>query len=472
MGEQSVTAFEDAAKEKARVAFTSVLAAVLLTVMKLVVGIATGSLGILAEAAHSGLDLVAALVTFVAVRISDRPADESHLYGHGKVENLSALVEAVLLLITCAWIIYEAINRLFLKSVEIDANIWAIGVMVISILVDVGRSRALSRVAKKHSSQALEADALHFSTDIWSSGVVIVGLALVRLNEWLGGSPELDKADALAALGVAAIVIYVSLQLGKRTIDALLDRAPERLPQTIADEVTKIEGVVDCPRVRVREAGPLTFMDLTVCVSRASSLQEAHAVSGVVEERVAELVPRADVVVHVQPVQDHAQETTTDEIRIIAGQRGLRVHHVQFLQVHGRLSVELHVEVTRDLSVTEAHRRIAALEADILTGLSEISRVDSHIEPEHPHVDTAETVAEDGELVEAVTRIASEIDGILDCHDVAVRRVGRVATLRLHCSVERTLSIAEAHWLTGELERKLTAALGGIDRVLVHVDPA
>jgi len=168
-----------AQKEKREAALSSVVAALLLTGLKLAIGLLTGSLGILAEAAHSGLDLVAALVTFFAVRLSDRPPDEHHLYGYGKIENLSALIETLLLLITCVWIIYEAIQRLFFKSVEIEASIWAFAVMGISIVVDITRSRILYAAARKHKSQALEADALHFSTDIWSSSVVIVGLGLV-----------------------------------------------------------------------------------------------------------------------------------------------------------------------------------------------------------------------------------------------------------------------------------------------------
>ena len=209
-------------REKKNVALSSVLAAVFLTLMKLIVGIMTGSLGILAEVAHSGLDLVAAIVTLFAVRASGKPADSEHTYGHGKIENLSALFETLLLLITCAWIIYEAIQRLFFKSVEIEASIWGFLVMIFAIGIDVSRSRALARVAQKYDSQALEADALHFSTDVWSSTVVIVGLGLVKLSEWLH-LPWLVKADAVAAMGVAGIVIYVSLQLGRRTIAGLLD---------------------------------------------------------------------------------------------------------------------------------------------------------------------------------------------------------------------------------------------------------
>ena len=225
-------------------ALSSVGAAVFLTSMKLVVGILTGSLGILAEAAHSALDLVAALVTFFAVRVSGRPADREHPYGHGKVENLSALFETVLLLVTCVWIIYEAFQRLFVQSVEVDPSIWAFLVMGISIVVDYSRSRMLSRVAKKYDSQALEADALHFSTDIWSSSVVIGGLILVVISERLN-IPWLAQADAVAAVVVAGIVVWVSLQLGRRTVTALLDGVPASLIDEVSDAVKDVPGVVE-----------------------------------------------------------------------------------------------------------------------------------------------------------------------------------------------------------------------------------
>ncbi|HSJ55498.1 MAG TPA: cation diffusion facilitator family transporter, partial [Anaerolineae bacterium] len=256
-----------AEKEKRQAAASSVVAAVLLTSLKLVVGLLTGSLGILAEAAHSALDLVAALVTFFAVGISDQPPDERHLYGHGKVENLSALFETLLLLLTCVWIVYEAIERLFFKAVEIEASVWAFAVMGVSIVVDISRSRILYAAARKHNSQALEADALHFSTDVWSSSVVIGGLALV----WLGGrlGPEwgwLAKADAVAALGVAIIVFWVSLQLGRRTVAVLLDSAPPGLAGRVASVATRVPGVQSVGEVRVRQAGASVFVDLAINV--------------------------------------------------------------------------------------------------------------------------------------------------------------------------------------------------------------
>jgi cation diffusion facilitator family transporter len=298
-----------AEQEKHSAALSSVVAAVFLTSFKIVVGLMTGSLGILSEAAHSGLDLVAALITFLAVRIGGKPADEHHTYAHGKVENFSALAETLLLLGTSGWIIYEAIQRLTGKEVEIEISIWAFLVMGLSIVIDYTRSRMLYRAARKHNSQALEADALHFSTDIWSSAVVIVGLIAVWLSERVPALAFLSHADAVSALIVALIVIFVSLQLGRRTVDALLDTAPAGLPPRIEATVETMPGVLDCHRVRVRTSGPHTFIDAHAVLDGQLTLDEAHAVVQQIEAAVRQLVPGADVVIHVDPasVLQHAQ---------------------------------------------------------------------------------------------------------------------------------------------------------------------
>src|SRR5271165_4719756 len=222
--------------EKKSVALNSVFAAVAITGLKVAVGITTGSLGILSEAAHSGLDLVAAAITYFSVRVSDRPADATHQYGHGKVENFSAFIETGLLLLTCVWIVYEAAKRLFFHSVEIEPTVSAFVVMGISIVVDAWRSRRLKRIADKYDSQALLADALHFGTDIWSSAVVILGLLLVLAGRTYS-VPWLAKADPIAALVVACIVVYVSWRLARQTIDALLDGAPAGIRSQIISRV-------------------------------------------------------------------------------------------------------------------------------------------------------------------------------------------------------------------------------------------
>ncbi len=287
--------------EKNQAALNSVVAAFLLTSLKVVVGLLTNSLGILAEAAHSGLDFAAAIVTCLAVRAASKPADRDHAYGHGKVENLSALAETLLLLVTCAWIIRESVLRLTTRHVQVDASLWAFAVMAISIAVDFTRSRMLYRVALKHRSQALEADALHFSTDIWSSAVVIVGLLGVRLAGWFPGLGFLAKADAVAALLVAGIVVFVSGRLGLRTIQALVDTSPPGIDEKITSVVSAMDGVLDCHAVRVRHSGPYYFVDLHILVDGDQSLRSAHELTERVEQAVEAILPGVDVTVHPEP---------------------------------------------------------------------------------------------------------------------------------------------------------------------------
>jgi cation diffusion facilitator family transporter len=296
-----------ATEEKNSAALNSVAAAFLLTGLKVVVGLLSGSMGILAEAAHSGLDLAAALVTCLAVRAASKPPDRDHAYGHGKVENLSALVETLLLLATCAWIMKESIHRLTTRHSPVDASIWAFAIMGISIAVDFSRSRMLYRVASKHRSQALEADALHFSTDIWSSAVVILGLLGVKLASWYPGLSFLLQADAVAALIVAGIVVVVSGRLGLRTVQALLDTSPPGEDDKIKAAVAAVDGVFDCHAIRVRHSGPHYFLDLHITVDGDQSLRDAHALTERVEQAVEAILPGADVTVHPEPAPPPAK---------------------------------------------------------------------------------------------------------------------------------------------------------------------
>ncbi|MFA6570848.1 MAG: cation diffusion facilitator family transporter [Bacteroidota bacterium] len=280
--------------EKNFVTLSSVIAAFFLTGTKLIIGILTGSLGILSEALHSGLDLIAAIMTFFAVRISDKPADEDHQFGHGKIENLSALIETFLLLITCFWIIYEAVNRLQTGKTEILVTYWSFGVVIFSIIVDISRSRALSRVAKKYKSQAMEADALHFSTDILSSAVVLIGLVGSYFNYHI--------ADAISALLVALIVIVISFRLGKRSIDALLDRSPSSLTsEQIIKLVQEIPEVFNVHDIRLRTSGPNTFIELNIHVHPNISIQKAHEISHQVEALLHSKIERCSVHIHTEP---------------------------------------------------------------------------------------------------------------------------------------------------------------------------
>ena len=253
----------------------------------------TGSLGILSEALHSALDLVAAAITYFSVRVSDKPADEDHHFGHGKIENLSALIETVLLLVTCIWIVYEATHRLTTGNWEIEVTYWSYIVVVSSIIIDVWRSRALMKAAKKFNSQALEADALHFSTDIWSSAVVLLGLICSNFGIYW--------ADSVAALGVAFIVIGVSYRLGKKAIVVLLDQAPAGMKDEIRELAVSISEVKSISQIRIRNAGADYFVDITAQANYDMSFVQAHELSHKIEHAVQAKISRCDVTVHLEP---------------------------------------------------------------------------------------------------------------------------------------------------------------------------
>ncbi|HSJ56455.1 MAG TPA: cation-efflux pump [Anaerolineae bacterium] len=462
-----------AEKEKRSAALSSVVAAIFLTALKLVVGLMTGSLGILAEAVHSGLDLVAALVTFFAVRIADRPPDERYRYGYGKVENLSALIETLLLLVTCVWIIYEAIQRLFFETVEIEASLWAFGVMAVSIVVDISRSRILYKAARKHNSQALEADALHFSTDIWSSSVVIGGLALVWLSGRLG--PEwawLVKGDAVAALMVAAIVVYVSLQLGRRAVVVLLDVAPPGLAERIASEAAQVPGVQSLGPVRLRQAGASVFVDLVVNVDRSASLEEAHQVAEAVDRHVGGIVPRGDVIVHVDPVR-RSGESLAQTVGAIAARMGLHTHDVHAHVVRDRTSVDLHVEVPAELTLGQAHDRVSRLELAMREELPDVRDIHSHIEPLASPVVPASPLDEDErrDLEARIAAVVSEIQELNGCTRLHIRSGPGGHDIVLHCLADPDLPLPDAHRLADQVEKLVHVRVPGVRRVLVHVAP-
>jgi cation diffusion facilitator family transporter len=458
-------------------AASSVIAAVFLTLLKLVVGIATGSLGILAEAAHSGLDLAAALITFFAVRVSDRPADESHLYGHGKVENLSAFVEALLLLVTCGWIIYEALNRLFFETVEVDPSIWAFLTMGISIGVDVSRSRVLYRAAEKYDSQALEADALHFSTDIWSSTVVIIGLALVKIGEWTGQRSILMRADAVAALIVAFIVIYVSLRLTKRTVDALLDTAPRGLAEQIAAAVARVGDVRRVLQTRVRGSGNQIFVDLRVAVPRHLSFEASHAVTHRVRDAARAIAPNADVVVFTVPTAEN--EGLLERIEAIAAREHFDVHNITTHLTKSGVWIDLDLEVDPNITFERAHAMATDLETRLRAEVGEdsafgsIADINVHIEPlaqelveglEMPPRDAARYVAQ-------IEKIAAEIPSVGGCQDIALQRLDGGVYLSLHLLIDADQSVASVHSIAEEMENRLRREFPQLGRVVIHAEP-
>jgi cation diffusion facilitator family transporter len=461
-------------REKKRAALLSVGSALVLVSLKAFLVIRTGSLGVLSEALHSGLDLIAAIITFLSVRVSDRPADERHPYGHGKFENFSAFVETGLLILTALYIIYEAFDRLFFRTVHIAPSITAIVILACALAIDMTRAQTLNRVAKKFSSEALEADALHFSTDVWSTVVVIVGIGLV----WAGENwdlPSLAYADALAGLCVAAVILWVGSRLGRRTLDALLDVAPEGLQQEIARTVARMDGVLDVDRVRVRRAGNRHFVDATVSVPRTASLEQVHALSDAIEKRIGEIVP-ADVMVHAEPRAPQG-EHLFEAIRAVAQRMGLAIHDLSALQQQRQLFVELHLEVDENLSLRDAHRQATDLEEGIRQLRDGPIDVNIHIEPLGRHIATPEPGG--GEMKqlshsieEFLNTLTSEFDELVNCHDVRVRQVEHRILASCHCTMKGFLPITQVHDVTAALEDRVKERFPQVHRVTIHPEPA
>jgi len=455
--------------EKQRVARNSVLVAVIITGFKFVVGFFSGSLGILSEALHSSLDLVAAIVTLVSVRVSDKPADADHQYGHGKVENFSAFIETGLLLSTCVWIVWEAIHRLFFRTVEIEPTIWAVLVMGLSIVLDYGRSRSLKRVADKYSSQALQADALHFATDIWSSSVVIAGLAFV----WAGRHfhvPWLAKADPISALGVAAIVVYVSWRLARETLDALLDAAPSGIRNEIISQVRSVPGVLGIERVRIRKAGSRYFADVAVGLARNVTFQASDAVVSQVRQRIHNLLGDSDVLVNAVP-REVINESTFDRIRAAALRNNLMVHDISVQDLEGDIHVELHVELDENMSLIAAHDRVTALEADIRSHVPEITSILTHIESEPATIETSDEIVQDRALEEKLKAIGSSFPDVVDVHEIILKRVREHLFLSCHVTMQDYLPLSQVHEVQTALEIKFKLEAPQLFRVLIHPEP-
>jgi cation diffusion facilitator family transporter len=456
--------------EKRSVAAASVLAAFAITGLKMFVGIRSGSLGILSEAAHSGLDLIAALVTLFSVRVSDKPADADHQYGHGKIENFSAFIETGLLLFTCVVIVYEACKRLFFHHVHIEPTLAAFLVMFFSMAVDLWRSSSLGKIAAKYDSQALQADALHFKTDVWSSAVVALGLALVLLGRNLQ-LPWLIDADPIAALFVAGVIVFVSTRLARKTIDALLDTAPVDARSHIIAALAKLEGILEIDRVRIRRAGNHYFADVSVGLARNVTFQRSGQIADEVTSIVNRILPNTDVVVHPVP-RAGSTENIFDRIRAVATRHNFNVHDVSVQNLDGRLHVEQHLEMDEQLPLKEAHDRVSSLESEIRDELPEIDSILTHIESEPATIESGEQIQRDSQLEERLKSVASEFPEILDMHDIEVKRVRGHVYIGCHCTFPDELPLARVHDISTALEIRLKQEAPELFRVLIHPEPS
>jgi cation diffusion facilitator family transporter len=466
----AVTSLEMFSAEKRRMALRSMLAAAAMTVLKLAAGLFSGSLGVLSDAAHSALDLAGSALTFFSVNVSDKPADDDHTYGHGKFENLSAFGEAGLMAVSCAWIIWEAMQRIIRQNVELHHSLWPVLVLLTSIAVDYWRSRQLRAVADRTGSTALATDAFHFASDIWSTLAVLAGL----VGAWVGvrlGINWLRYADPCAAVLVSLMILRLTLRLSRETVAVLLDEVPSETRSRILREVEQVEGVLEVEQARVRRAGAAYFADLTVALPRRDTFEHTGELVREVTEAVQRVLPRADVVVHTVPRQD-LRESIFDRVRAVAARNNVSVHDLSVQSHHGRLRVELHVELDENLPLKAAHSFVSALEAEILREAPEIDSVLTHIESEPATIEQPEEVAEaERRIGLALRKAAANFADIKDVHDITVRRAGDHVYLSCHCTLPDDMPMQRVHEAITALEDRLKLEYPGVHRVTIHPEP-
>ncbi len=450
--------------EKQRVALFSLLASGGLALVKFAAAIVSGSLGLLSEAFHSLMDFGATALTLVAVKVADKPADEDHHYGHAKAESVVALVETGMLFGITAWVAYEAISRLLEGAHEIELSWWLFAIVIASIIIDYNRSNALRKTAEKTSSAALAADALHFAADMWSSFAVLIGLTLV----WMG----FGFADSLAALVVAVFVARAAWQLGKQTLNNLLDAAPAGATAQITEIVEGVNGVLGIRQLRVRPAGPTLFVDLNVDVPRTLPVSQLDAVRQNIAVAIANVFENADSSIQLTPVELDS-ETAFDKVALIAEKHGLKTHHLAVQKVGGRLAVSFDVEIDADTPLHIAHDKATALETEIRDGLGADVEVESHIEPLEPRL--LEGAAPSAAIIKrvevALAKFARAEKQLNDLHNIRIRSNAAGLYVHYHCRFAPKLAISDVHEVTDRIEVALMAQLPDIKRVVAHAEP-
>jgi len=455
---------------KRKVTLNSMAAAALMTVLKLAAGLMSGSLGVLSDAAHSALDLVGVTLTFFSVRVSDRPADEGHTYGHAKFENLSAFAETGLMAVSCAWIIWEAMQRMFTHTLTLHHSLWPVLVLLMSIAVDWWRSRRLQHVAEQTGSPAIATDAFHFASDIWSTVAVLAGLGA----SWIGmrmGIGWLRYADPCAAVLVSLMILRMTLHLGRETVAVLMDEVPAETRQRLVNEVATVDGVLAVEQARVRRAGASYFADLTLALPRRFTFEHTGELVRAATEAVHRALPTADVVIHTVPREARA-ESIFDRVRAVAARNNVSVHELSVQSHHGRLRVEQHVELDENMTLLTAHEFVTAMEAEILREAPEIDSVLTHIESEPATIEQPEVMVEEDRRIEQALRTAASLFAeIMDVHEIIVGRTVDHVSLSCHCTLPDQLPMLRVHEVITALEDRFKLECPEVYRVTIHPEP-
>ena len=450
--------------EKRKVALFSVLAAIFLTAIKLAAGLLTMSLGLLTMAADSSLDIVAAVGIFFSVKISGKPADKEHTYGHGKVESLAAFLVTLLLIATCVWIIIEAINRIFFKTIEVQTTYYAFAVIIFSIFIDIWCWILLKKIAKKYNSQAIAANALRFSGDIYYSLVIIFGLVMVRF-----GYPIVDS---IAAIGVAILIMIAGIKLGKTTIDTLLDRSPAGIKDNIYEIINHINGVQECDRIRIREAGNTYFIDLNIQLDQTLDLERAHEIMESVEEKVFSLFPNSDVVVHANPVKNN--NDIPHLIKHITGELNMPIeaHNIQSFEIKGKRFIDLHLRVPEDMNVKVAHDLADRLETEIEKSLVDKYEISVKLESSLTGRKDSKIPKYNIDRIEKrIKSLLSSIEQITQYHNLLIKEENNKIYATVHCIYQDNMEMGKISELNHKIEDIIKVEFPVVVSVIIHSEP-
>jgi cation diffusion facilitator family transporter len=448
---------------KSRVAVISILASAAMATAKFVVGIAIGSLALVSEALHSSVDVVATVITWLVVRVSDRPADAEHNYGHGKIESLSALGVIAMLYVLAGGILVESWSRLREGAPPPTLSAIPFVVLLVDIAVNFWRARALQRAARDTKSQALAADALHFASDVLGSIAVIIGLVLSGLGHAWG--------DAAAAIAVAVMIALLGLRLARSTVETLLDRAPEGASEKAVAAIRAVPGVVGIERLRMRMVGPTHFIDAIVQVPRTFPIDRVEEIKRKAQDAVSTALGDADLTFTAVPVARN-NESVRERIMVIARNSGLAIHHVTVHDLGGKLTVSIDLEVDGDMALNAAHDIAHELERSIRDEFGEDVEVDTHIEPLEPELPHGTDAAPDrvAAIAAALSRFAAD-GAISDVHSVRVRDTDAGEIVNFHCRAAPSMSVIKVHENVDEIERALRRAFPTVKRVISHAEP-
>lgn len=453
-------------KYKIKIARNSFFVAFFIVSIKLVASLLSGSLAVLSELFHSSTDLIAALATLISLNYSSKPPDDKHNYGHDKIESFSALFQVLILILMCVYILYEAVVRIIHPPDNIDIDAFTFSAILIAIALDLWRSRVLKKAAIKTKSQALEADSLHFSSDILSSVFVLAGMFLYRVNHVF---------DPIAAIAVSIIIIITTFNLSKKAFDTLLDKTPKGLSEKIRNEVLNIPGIESIKSLRIRSTGARIFIDMVIHIARTRLFSESHGIINAVERKIQEIAPGADIVIHPEPIETK-DETINDKVRMIVNEAGYKCHDIFSHKIGEEIFTELHIEIAHTNNLVTAHQDIDKLEKEILDKIPVINHIKIHLdEPSGFIYDTEDITAQSPDLTNKINEVISSVDDILHFHDIRIILSEGKIRVSLNCEFQEGKTLEEVHELVTIYESRLFLKLKKINpkisNVIIHAEP-